>query len=92
MLWLVYDTIENSFFFQGVLDVEQGEPLREVCTLIPNQVAYEHGRFFNSHLKNLGKHYSNYLTERGKIKSDSFDEIMYVIQPILTELDLKEFF
>lgn len=88
MHWLVYDTIENPYFLRGVLDVEDGIPLQEVCTIIPNQVSYEQGRFFNCHLKSLGKSYKDYLYSSGKIKSDRTEEMLSVIDSILPELDL----
>lgn len=89
MDWLVYDTIENSFFFKGVMDVENDLPLQEVCQLIPNQMSYEHGRFFNTYLKSIGQSYTQYLHPSGKIKSENTENLWKVIYRIQDELDLR---
>ena len=91
MHWLIQDTIENPYFFKGVLSVEQDLPFEEVCQFMTNQISYEQGRLFNTYLKSIGRKYTDYLTNSGKIKREEERELIKVVRKLLDELSLRGF-
>lgn len=91
MHWIVRDTIENPYFFKGVLSVENDLPFEEVCQFMSNQMSYEQGRLFNTYLKSIGKSYKHFLTEAGRIKPGSENSLLSVVYPIQKELDFEGF-